>query len=264
MSETQEAEQEVQEAALQAAQQAAETQETEQQAAEGAAPAEGQEPAAKPEEKPDPARRNAAHLRARVTEANRRAAEMEAENHRLREMLAAQGKDPGEPDADKPLTQAQIEARAEQLLAERLMATERVKIIQAGVKEYGREMWDERTETLLAMGALARPEFMEALVDLPNAHQVIIALADDPDQLSALLAKRPAAMAATMGRIAAGLTVTEQQPKPEISRVPAPVRPVTHGRVAPAPDPAKMSAREYIEYRNRTAPKHLGGEGKAA
>jgi hypothetical protein len=102
---------------------------------------------------------------------------------------------------------------------------------------------------------------MEALVDLPGAHKLVVALADEPDKLQVLLAKRPTAMAAEMGRMAAELA--NAKPKP-ISKAPAPVSPIGNGRAQPDADVTKMTAKEYIAWRNKTAPRHLGGKGQAA
>jgi hypothetical protein len=237
--------------------------------AEGATAApEGQDAGgeAKPDATPKPrqADRRFAHLQARTSEAMRRAEEAERRAEAAEAMLrqAQNGGTQQQPAA--PTDRAEIVAEAQRLVAEERVRERRQAVIDGGVKDLGAEVWNEKTAMLHSMGALARPEFMEALVDIPDAHRLVAALADDPDQLKALLDKRPAAMAASMGRMAAELNVADAPKPKEISRVAPPVRPVGAGRPTPAPDPAKMTTQEYIAFRNRTAPKKLGGQGQAA
>jgi hypothetical protein len=216
---------------------------------------------AKPEPAGKSATRRVAHLQARASDAIRRAEEAERRAEAAEAMVRQQNGSTEHPTR-QPTTRDEVVAEAQRIVAEERVRERRQLVIDAGVKEHGAETWNEKTAMLHTMGALARPDFMEALVDLPEAPALVVRLADDPDQLAALLAKRPAAMAAAMGRMAAEMAVAEK-PK-EISRAPPPVKPVSGGRAAPAPDPEKMNTKEYIAWRNQTAPKHLGGQGKAA
>ncbi len=246
-----------------------------------APPEEEPKPAeASPEQQPEPqadqqapkddapknhASRRFAAIMERARLETQRADEAEARAKRLEELLAARnggGDGEDKPASGQQLTREQILAEARRIVAEERLAERRNTIVQAGVKEFGTDAWNEKSAVLHAMGALDRPDFMEALLDQDDAHQLIATLADDPDQLQAILAKRPASMAAAIGRLAAEMNA--QTPKPEISKAPAPIKPLTTARSVPPPDPAKMTEREYIEYRNRTAPKHLGGKGIAA
>jgi hypothetical protein len=110
------------------------------------------------------------------------------------------------PDPEGPLlmTQAEIHAEAERIVAGQTAARERQRIIDAGVKEYGAEKWNEDTQLLHTLGALARPEFMEVLADMPDdAHRVVAELAGDPDQAVRMLRGRsPAQIATALGRLA--------------------------------------------------------------
>ena len=229
---------------------------------------------AKPEpEQPKPSKgdRRFAHLQARASEAQRRADAAEQELAAARDLIRqyqgganGQGQQGNGTQQPAPTSDEQILARAQQIVAEERVREKRQLVIDAGVKALGVEPWNAATSMLHTMGALAKPEFMESLVELPpeTALQIVAHLADDPDQLKALLEKRPAAMATAIGRLAEQITVSDK-PK-EISRVAAPVRPVGAGRAVPEKDPSKMTATEYIKFRNQTAPKHLGGQGKAA
>lgn len=176
------------------------------------------------------------------------------------DMLRA-GKTPDPAETQATLTQTQIDAAAERKIAERETAQAKAALIAAGVKEMTAPVWDEKTGILQTLGALETPGFLDALLDIPEAPKLVSYLADEPDELAALLAKSPTKMATAMGRMAERLSV--DTPKP-ISKVAAPIKPVGPGRVTPIPDVTKMSAKEYIEFRDRTAPKHLGGRGQAA
>ncbi len=236
-------------------------------APEGETPApEGEAAEAPQEPKPNP------KIEARMRHLTRAAndAKREAEEHRLRAEAAEQvlaqlraGNGQEQPQqAANGQYQAAVQAEANRLIAEQRANEERGALIAAGVKDYTAETWNEKTAMLATMGALQRPEFMETLLSIPDGHRLAVALADDPDELANLLGKRPAQMAAMMGRMAAELSVADEPKKP-VSRAPAPVKPVGTGRVAPQPDPGKMTSAEYIAWRNRTAPKHLGGRGEA-
>lgn len=212
---------------------------------------------------PEPEAKERRTLQARVARLTRERGERDRELALARseiEMLKA-GKAP-DPVADATaLTQRQIDEAADRKIAERETAQARADLIAAGVKEMTAAVWDQKTETLRDMGALAAPGFLDALFDIPEAPRLVAYLADEPDELAALLAKSPTKMATAMGRMAERLSV--ETPK-QISKVAAPVRTVGPGRVAPPPDVTKMTAKEYIAFREKTAPKHLGGRGQAA
>jgi hypothetical protein len=232
------------------------------------------EAVADPPAQPDPPKpskgdRRFAHLQARASEAQRRADAAEQELAAARDLIRqyqggtnSQGQPGNGTQQLAPTSDDQILARAQQIVAEERVREKRQLVIDAGVKAHGVEAWNAATSMVHTMGALAKPEFMESLVELPpeTAQQIVAHLADDPDQLKSLLEKRPAAMATAIGRLAE--QIVTDKPK-EISRVAAPVRPVGAGRAVPEKDPSKMSAAEFIKYRNQTAPRHLGGQGKA-
>jgi hypothetical protein len=163
------------------------------------------------------------------------------------------------PTAPATLDQQAIEAAAEKKLAERTFNEHRAALIQNGVKELGPEAWNQKTDMLAKMGALDVPAFMDALLEVPEAHRLVAALADDPDRLMGLMGKRPAAMAAEMGRMAAEMTAPKTA---RLSSAPAPVQPLNTRGGAKEPDiydTKNMSTREWIEHRNRTASAKLGG-----
>lgn len=223
-------------------------------------------PPQEPEEQQPPAAASKAqkriqHLSARANEAQRRAETAERELAEARALLAQRANGEQQPPP-RQVTDADVDALAEQKLQQRLLAQRRTSLIEAGVGEFGAEKWNEATGYLATAGLQGRDGFMEAIADLDNAHQVLVALADDVDAVAELMAMRPVAMAARLGRMSAELG---GEKKPALSKAPPPVRPVSGGRVTTpqVPDPAKDS-KAWIEWRRRTAPKHLGGRGEAA
>lgn len=201
----------------------------------------------------DMTRRNAEVLR----ELELAKAELEIAR-RGREMAAGDTTD----QTTKPpvsVDEAAIQAAAKRLRDEERANEARSALISNGVKELGADTWNERTQMLAAMGAQDNPAFMDALLELPDAAPKLIAtLTDEPERLSALLAKRPAALAAELGVMAAALTAAKPR---ALSAAPAPVQPVRSPRQVAAPDiyDPKMTPREFIALRNKTAPPHLGG-----
>lgn len=208
--------------------------------------------------------RRVAHLTRAVNEAQRERDDLKRRYDEA-QVLLQQGNSP-ETNMEVERLRAEVQAlrkgNSEQDFIEK-----RQVIIDNGVKEFTDKVWNERTEYLAAVGAVGRQDFMEALVDIPDGHKLVVHLANNPDLLRGILDKRPQAMAAHMGRIAAELAVAETVKPKAISNAPPPVKPVGAGRVQPPPDLAAMAKsdqRAFIEHRMRTAPKHLGGQGKAA
>ena len=195
-------------------------------------------------------------------EARREAEKLKAELELLRAQLPP--KEGETRPATPQMTPDAIRAEADKLREQERYDEARTELIQTGIKELGQETWNKKTEVLAALGATDNQGFMEALVELPDAQKLVAALADDPDRLTALLAKRPTAMAAEMGRMVAELVT----PKPKtLSDVAAPVTPVRPRGTTPTPDIAdtkNLSVKEWIELRNKQAPRHLGGARKRA
>ena len=203
--------------------------------------------------------RRFARLTAITAEAQMRAEEAERRAQAAEALLAA-GKAPE--GATQPPTARQpgedVNAAAERILAQRQFEQARTSLIEAGTKEIGEDAWNEKTAILHDMGATQNPAFMAALVELPGAHKIVAELADDLDQLESLLKLSPAAMAAKLGRMSALAEIPKQA---AISKAPKPVTPVG-GTARAEPDPDKMTMAEYVAFRNKTAPRHLGGVGK--
>lgn len=223
------------------------------------APATTEPPA--PEPKPSQKDRRFAHLTAKLGDASRRAEEAEARARALEEMIAARGTEAAPETKPQPaLKPDEIRAAAASLLEQERFEERRLALIGDGIKDFGEDGWQDKTTILHEFGATANPAFMQAITELPEGAKIVAALADDVDQLEALLKKSPAAMAAHLGRMSAQL---EQTPKkPLLSNAPKPVAPVGGSAKAEA-DPSKMSMKEYAAWREKTAPRSLGGRKKA-
>ena len=225
-------------------------------------PPQAAEPTAEatPEPKPTPAERRFAILTSRLaTEAEARAAaERRAE---AAEALLNAGKE--KPAAIPTQPGETVEQAAERIVAQRDYDSRRNALVAAGEKELGKEAWAEKTGFLHDLGATGNQAFMQAIVAVPGATKLVAHLADDPDALATLLTKPPVAMAAEMGRMAAELT--RPTPRP-LSNAPRPATPVQAAAVVAEPDAydEKLSMSEYVALRRKTAPRHLGGQGRPA
>lgn len=158
-----------------------------------------------------------------IAEANRRAEAAEA-------ALAAA---PGERDA-ATTEQARETARKEALETVRQeeyykrLNTGLVAMDEAGAKAFP-TTWKDRIEQVrevMSEELMGRPDFLEAIVDQPNSAAVYHELAGDPDRMEELLKLPPHKMGVEIARMADKLA--KPVPK-QVSRVPAPIKPLQRG-----------------------------------
>lgn len=186
-------------------------------------------------------------------------------------LLAASREANGEPEPSKARPpQDAIRAEAEKLRAQERFDDRRRSLVNEGVKEFGEDDWNSKTRAVASVGATDNANFMGALVEIENAPKLIAYLADEAEELEALLAMSPTGMATKMGKMAAKLddapaTARPSTPAPKVSTAPKPITPVS-GRAAPAPDvyDPKLSMSEYVKLRDKTAPPKLGGRRQAS
>lgn len=210
---------------------------------EGTPPSEPQPtPAPEPTPQPEPAEeqqreaddardkedRRIAQLRARLGAAEREREQQRAELEHYRRQ--AQQYAPAEETPEQAL--ARIERDAE--------ARAEAKIAAKRFHEEGRAAyrdWGQRTQDLIDMGA--DPNMASLLIEMPGGVRVAAALSEDPAELqriTSIQSERGRAIA--LGRYAASLEAGDggnghaAQPARQVTRVPAPIRPVT-GRVSP-------------------------------
>lgn len=107
----------------------------------------------------------------------------------------------------------------------------------AGAKEFGGEVFNDKCATVAAMGAGDSPEFMQIITDpdvIPDGHKVVAALADNPDEAQRILGLPPIQMAAALTRF--GATATVKAAEKPLSSAPAPIKPI--GGSAKASEPS--------------------------
>ncbi len=124
---------------------------------------------------------------------------------------------------------------ARQIQAEK--AQERGKtFVNAGVKDFGSDAFNEKCAMVAAMGAGDSPEFMQIITDaeiIPDGHKVVAALADNPEEAQRILALEPIRMAAALTRFAE--THKTKVAPAAISSAPAPIRPTGSSAKPSAP-----------------------------
>jgi hypothetical protein len=211
----------------------AESQEAQQatEIPEGAETPEGEAAAEpKPGRKVQAGDRRFAHLTARAASLAEDLAETKRRAEAAEELLRATKS--GEAIAPKQSDETPHQI-ARRIVAEERFVEKRTAVALAGNNQFGAEEWGAKTDVLHGLGALNNTDFMETLVDLPNAADVVAALSEDTDSLIDMLGKSPRQMAAALGRMSAKLETpaVTQTPKP-ISKAPRPPAPVTATNVA--------------------------------
>ena len=214
-------------------------------------------PASEPTQQPEPAEdtpqreaeeardkedRRIAQLRARLGAAEREREQQRAELEHYRRQ--AQQYAPTEETPEQAL--ARIEREAD--------ARAEAKIAAKRFHEEGRAAyrdWGQRTQDLIDMGA--DPNMASLLIEMPGGVRVAAALAEDPAELqriTSIQSERGRAIA--LGRYAASLEAGDggnghaAQPARQVTRAPAPIRPVT-GRVNPQVNEYTMNAQQLVE-----------------
>jgi hypothetical protein len=210
-------------------------QETEIEQPEGEAeqPETPEEPE-KPEEQPKPEKKKTPWELRRINEetnkrreAEKRLAEAEAELKRLRSPKPASTEEPEHLDVEAIRAQERDRIRLEEagrLETERFNAACN-QVYEKGVAAFGAD-FDNATATLSqALGdeMQKRPEFLQAITELDNGHQVYYELSRNPEEAERLLRMSPVKMALEIAKMSAN--VSKPAPKP-ISKAPAPVAPV--------------------------------------
>lgn len=215
------------------------------------------EPEPTPEPKPRRADRHVANLTARLAARDTEVQALERRAQAAEALLQAGRTD----DTDQSRqTQPDVEARATQIASEREFNRRLADIDAAGAKDLGKEAWEEAKSVLTGLGATTNQAFLEALAETANPAKVFAALADDSDELVALLRKSPAALAAQLGRIDARMETTTTTAKP-VSNAPKPPARIQATAVEAEPSlyDDKMSMRDWVALREKSAPRSLGG-----
>ena len=173
--------------------------------------------------------------------------EMQAQ---LIESLIGQSKQAGSEDGEqsaKPvspvLTEAQIEAKAREIVEAQSFNAACNAANDEGVKQYG-EAFRQSVETLQAIGVMDRT-FLQAAIDTDKPAVVIHYLGQNPEEMERISALSPTKLAVALERIAGKATAKSAAP---VSKVPAPVKPVG-GKAVSEGDPNKMSMEDWLKWR---------------
>ncbi len=182
------------------------------------------------------------------TEARKRIAKLTYEREEARRQSAVKdeiiaqlrGGQPAQPSID-----AQVEARAEALAAEKKFNDECNRTYAKGLKEF--PDFAESVRAFDDIGGLGgNVDFLDALNSLPNGHAVLRELAENLDDASDLLSMKPAKMALKLAEISGGLA--KPNPKP-LSKAPPPPESVNGRPSAASKDPEKMDMTEFAAWR---------------
>lgn len=193
-------------------------------------PAPPEEPKAATEEPKPAAKRPWFQTRIdELTKARREAERQAAASKAELDLLKAKPADGADPAKPVGMTQAewdrQVKEAAQNLIRQQTIQTKSQAWLSAGTKEFGREEFDAKCETLAALGAADRPEFMEMILDtdvIPDGHRIVAQLADKPEEAQRILSLPPVQMAAALTRFA----MTAPAEKKQISAAPRPITPI--------------------------------------
>lgn len=138
--------------------------------------------------------------------------------------------------------QAEIDRKATEIANQREFQRKFDAFDALGRKEF--PDFREKCNTLASIGASERPDFMPIVLDMPEAHKIIVQLADNPDEAERILSLPTPRLALELAKLSLA------KPKP-VSSAPEPIKPLggsagkTGDRLADdAPVSEWMKARE--------------------
>ena len=130
-------------------------------------------------------------------------------------------------------------------------------LFDKGVEAHKDGFLKARDSLMKAMGEqlVGRPDFLEALTELPNGHEVYYHLGNDLDHAAELMALSPARMAVKLSQISADLAKPRGKP---VSAAPAPITPVRGGAKTELDitDP-DLDMAEFVRRRNAQDPRFV-------
>jgi hypothetical protein len=189
-------------------------------------------------------------------EATRKAEQAERERDFYRQQVEQrQGQDPNaQPQPARPgvpLTEQQIEERANAIAAQREFERARDKTLAAGSQKFGDPAFLAACNTLASLGANEIPAFMQAVTGLDSGADVLQHLGTHPEIAARIMAMPPVRMAVELGRLEA--RVTTPAPAKPLSRAPAPIAPLEGGVSPSEPDiyDPEISNERFIALRNK-------------
>jgi hypothetical protein len=215
----------------------------------------------KPEAEPSPhrvpssvQRRIDAEVRRRG-EAEREASAVKVELETLKRQIAEGNPAGGQPAPTQRANESdaefdkRVDARAQQILAQREHDTKIKAFGAAGAKDYS-DFDDRCNAVAVLMDRSQIPAVMQIVTDIEDGHVAIAKLADDPDNAERIFKLPPHKMAIELAKLA-----SEKTPKPKklVSNAPAPIEPKTGNARSDGYRP-NMTVEEHVEWANKHAP----------
>lgn len=173
------------------------------------------------------------------------AARSEAERYRLLvEQMQGGEQQPSKPQAEPDIDEL-VQKRAAELDQQRAVQERGRVTASAGETEFSD--WGSAVQNLDALGITS--EQVQSLLGMDDAHKVIYSLGKNPEEAARILALPPLQQGRELERLAA--KPIAQPPAKPVSKAPAPVKPIDGG-VTAEKDPSKMTAAEWMAWRNKT------------
>lgn len=192
------------------------------------------------------------------TTAARRAAERE--NEALKAKVAELEAKTTEPDADaksdKPFTKEDVLVEAKKLLAQEEASKRTNNFLDSGFKQFGKDNFNTKCNTLASMGAGDSPEFMALITDpdiVSDGHKIVVALADNPDEAERILAFKgdPLRMGLALNKFATA-TLAKPVVEKKLSDAPAPIKTID-GTAKESELSDSDDIKVWMEKRNKTS-----------
>ena len=206
------------------------------------APEEIKEPAAKEEIKP---KREPWHQK-RIDELTKARREAERENAALRAMLESRNTDT---KTSPVMSDDVITSRANEIVK-----VQRLNDAANALANTGKTAYPDFNEAVSGIAQVAdlsqRPDFLEAVTDLPNGHDVFYMLGKDPDEAAHILSLPPVKMALELAKLSAKAA---RPNKVITSNAPKPITPITKTSTSSAEISDDLPMAEWLKRRSETA-----------
>lgn len=218
------------------------------------APAAEAAPEGDPEPEPDAKPKRNDWREARIAEMARKNGDLQ---RRLDAALSVTGAETrsGADDAPKTYTEEEVDrrarTRAEEIAHQAVLTKACNDLFAKGVETHKDGFVEARDSLVNAFGDTleARPDFLEALTELPNGHEVFFALAKDLDHAAEVLSLPSAKMGLRLAQLSADVGKTKPR---QLSNAPAPITPVRGAAHAQLDiDDPDLPIEEFMKRRNK-------------
>lgn len=205
-----------------------------------------------PEPEPEPKPKRKDWRESRIAELARKNGDLQ---RKLDAALVVTAKPEGDGEGPKTYTEEEVDRRATEraaTIAEQAALTKACNDLFArGVETHADKFIAARDGLAAAFGdtLAARPDFLEALTELPNGHEVFFSLANDLDHAAEILALP----SAKMGLRLAQLSTDAAKPKVrQVSGAPDPITPIRGSvRAEMDIDDPDLPMAEFVRRRNK-------------